>query len=100
MLDLKEIFNSGAQSFEVHGFKFEESDTNLAGEPGKLFFTLVGANDSMSRGYAIELNTDGEIRVYQLSDSTKVDHNMTPWSYERLVELIRKYESLTHDVRD
>jgi hypothetical protein len=98
MLDLKELFNT-SKGFFIEGFEFQESDTNITGVPGKLFYTMVGENDSASSGVAIELDADGQIRVYSLADTTLIEHESHPWSYERLVKVVQRYEQKTHDVR-
>jgi hypothetical protein len=100
MIDLKKSFESG-HAWEVHGFRFTKSETSFKQIEKRVFYTEVGVDDANSKGFAIEIGSDGVYTVWDVAtkDRTEVQGS-EPWSYDNLVFLLRKYGSLTGDVRD
>src|ERR1700689_3376249 len=97
---LEDLF-TGSERFEVHGFLFVVSDHSHKQLERRVFHTEIGVDDANSKGYIIEIGPDGTYTVFDVSTQNRVEvKSEIPWSYDELVMLIRKYSSLTGDIRD
>jgi hypothetical protein len=99
MIDVKQAFRS--EGFEIHGFRFIPSEKSFQHLEKRVCHTEIGVDDANSKGYIIEISSDGSYTVFDISTKNRVEvKSETSWSYDDLVLLLRKYGSLTGDIRD
>jgi hypothetical protein len=73
-------------------FEFQETDTTFLGEKRQLLYTLIGSNDAMTRGHAVEIYIDdGSIHVMDIKQGREVESR--PWSLDTLGNLLEKYKA-------
>ena len=97
--NIKELFT--IERFGIHGFLFTISNTNYMGLEKRVHHTEIGVDDANSKGYIVEITSDGAYTVYNVETKNRVEVvNAQPWDYDDLVMLLRKYGSITGDVRD
>jgi hypothetical protein len=93
-VDIKKAFESG-EEFVVYGLTFQPSDKDFKGEEKINFHAGIGVDDTFSKGYALEIDSDGSYRVYNFENSELVERLEDDWNFHTLMHLIHKYDQMT-----
>ena len=91
-MDLQRIFKSEAKNFALADHEFIRNPTNFKGEEKEIFFCDIGTNDHGTRGFSIEFEADGVIKVWSYETSTLVEELPIPWDAETLEAKVWEYK--------